>query len=52
VDDAGDVLQAAGDPQRGLLRDDQTVALKDRRDDDGVGDAGLVLETHKHKALR
>ena len=52
VDDAVDDLQRAFDQQQRRGVDDGAVALEDVGRDDGVADAGLVLEGEEAEALR
>src|SRR4051794_23295662 len=47
-----DVLQAALDDQKGLLRDDQPEMFKHLRADDGVADTGFVFETDENETMR
>lgn len=52
VDHAGDILHPARDAEGRFLRDGESVLLEKFRIHDGVGDAGFILEAHKHHALR
>lgn len=44
-------LEGAFDDEGGVLGDDQAEAFEEGRIDDGVGDAGFVLQGQEHHAL-
>lgn len=51
-DDIVLILQLALDEQELLVDDDHMVSREELRRDDGIGDAGFVLEAQKNKTLR